>query len=648
MKNSLTKEFLEKHLELWKTKVSKRKKWHELVLSYKEQHLRLTERLDAILKIFNIEEIDLLRDTFQEYEKKSKNKDNTFFEVFNNEKHIKKVFEIEYFQKNVEQYKETYFYEKIKDGHDAYLQNLKNFNDDVKKSFDKVGNWKKEEDSKLKYNSGKSKGCMLQYLIIEYLSENLGINFDKSKIIKFYDLSIKILWTPHSIKNAIGLHYNVNNNNFILQLLEFYKKINNINTSEWKEALNGAWKKEGNSFHVFNGNSLLELYSWINLGTEDEKKFISIYNDKTVSTLQILMGNLDDKLKDDNFYEMYKKYVNIYKPYPGNIEDNILKAIYADQFFQYIHELEIEEMNKNMIFYGAPGTGKTYHVTKQLIDFYNVKESNFKIVQFHPSYGYEDFIEGIKPKGLTKDGNIKFELVNGEFKQFCINASKKPNEDFYFIVDEINRAELSRTFGELLYCFEYRVKFEDDGSINYNKNKTNLIRTQYSNLIDNLENKDELSLYIYEDKSYFGIPENVYFIGTMNDIDRSIDCFDMALRRRFVWIRKDCDLEIVEEWLYEKKISDEISLRYIEACEALNKFIEGLNLGKSYQIGHAYFMKLKLENNSDNLKEDMLNELWEKNIKPLLTEYLKVDYNEHEIKDKLVIAKSKFCLKDSN
>ena len=101
-----------------------------------------------------------------------------------------------------------------------------------------------------------------------------------------------------------------------------------------------------------------------------------------------------------------------------------------------------------------------------------MKESNFKIVQFHPSYGYEDFIEGVKPKGLTQDGNIKFELVNGEFKQFCIDASKKPNEKFYFIVDEINRAELSRTFGELLYCFEYRVKFEDNGSIDNNKKKT--------------------------------------------------------------------------------------------------------------------------------------------------------------------------------
>jgi hypothetical protein len=490
---------------------------------------------------------------------------------------------------------------------------------------------------------------MLQYLIIEYLAEELGDSLDSSKLIKFYDLSIKILWTPHSIKNAIGLHYHVNNNNFILQLLEFYKKISKPNSNEWKELLSSSWKENGNTFNVFNGNSLLELYSWINLGTNDDRKFISIYNDKTISTLQILMKNQDSNVEDDKFYEMYKDYLNIYEPYPDNITDNVLKAIYADQFFQYIHELEIEEMNHNMIFYGAPGTGKTYHVTKQLIDFNNVEEANFKVVQFHPSYGYEDFIEGVKPKGLTSDGNIKFELVNGEFKQFCIDASKKPKEKFYFIVDEINRAELSRTFGELLYCFEYRVEFEDDGTINYDKNKTNFIRTQYSNLIDNLDNKDELSLFVHDDKSYFGIPENVYFIGTMNDIDRSIDSFDMALRRRFVWIRKDCDLEVVQEWLFEKAIAEDISDKYIKACESLNIYIEkDLGLGKSFQIGHAYFMKLQLEDNSDNLKEEMLEQLWNNNIKPLLNEYLRAEDVENKIEEKLLPAKERFSLKDEN
>ncbi len=280
-----------------------------------------------------------------------------------------------------------------------------------------------------------------------------------------------------------------------------------------------------------------------------------------------------------------------------------------------------------------------------MIDLHDVKESNFKLVQFHPSYWYEDFIEGVKPKGLTKDGNIKFELVNGEFKQFCIDAKERPNEKFYFIVDEINRAELSRTFGELLYCLEYRVRFEDNGIVDYKNNKTNLIRTQYSNLIDSLDNKNNLSLIIHEGKSYFGIPENVYFIGTMNDIDRSIDSFDMALRRRFVWVRKDCDLEVVSEWLYEQGVADDISAIYLQACENLNSYIEkDLALGKSYQIGHAYFMKLQIEENSNNLKEEMLDLLWNNNIKPLLNEYLRAEYQNNEIDEKLKKAKERFSL----
>ncbi len=348
-KIDLKQEFLVKQLELWKAKVSKRKRWDELVLSYNEKHKELKLRLESITKIFNENDIKIIEDKFKDYAEKSKKRENIFFDKFDNKDHIGKVFAADYFNKNIEAYKETYFYEKVKECHSAYIENMKNFNNDVKKSFDKVGNWKTGEDLKLKYNSGKSKGAMLQYLIIEYLAENLKSEVDKGKIINFYDLSINILWTPHSIKNAIGLHYNVNNNNFILDLLDFYKKISDIHNTEWKDFLSSSWKAEGNTFHIFNGNSLLELYSWINLGVEQEDKFISIYNDKTVSTLKILLNNVNDKISDNEFYEMYKKYINQYEPYPKEVEDNILKAIYADQFFQYIHELEIEELNKNII-----------------------------------------------------------------------------------------------------------------------------------------------------------------------------------------------------------------------------------------------------------------------------------------------------------
>ena len=160
-------------------------------------------------------------------------------------------------------------------------------------------------------------------------------------------------------------------------------------------------------------------------------------------------------------------------------------------------------------------------------------ESNdkyYKVVQFHPSFSYEDFIDGVKPVG-NKDGNLQLGLVNGIFKEMCIEAYKeleryKENPEnakkFYFIADEINRAELSRVFGELLLCLEdtKRLKFVDgivDGA---------LIETQNASLWE--EGKHEVVKI--KDKLYFGVPENIYFIGTMNDIDRSIESFDLALR----------------------------------------------------------------------------------------------------------------------
>ncbi|NLC28291.1 MAG: hypothetical protein GX780_05900, partial [Campylobacteraceae bacterium] len=144
-----TKEFLERHLELWKFKVCKRKKWNELVLSYKEKRGEVKIKLAEIINIFSDSDINAIRDKFEDYATKSKNRDNSFFELFDNKEHIEKVFEERYFNKTIENYKETYFYEKVKECHHAYLNNIKNFNNDVKKSFDKVGNWKRGEDTKL-------------------------------------------------------------------------------------------------------------------------------------------------------------------------------------------------------------------------------------------------------------------------------------------------------------------------------------------------------------------------------------------------------------------------------------------------------------------------------------------------------------------
>ncbi|MEI8087646.1 MAG: AAA family ATPase [Paludibacter sp.] len=119
--------------------------------------------------------------------------------------------------------------------------------------------------------------------------------------------------------------------------------------------------------------------------------------------------------------------------------------------WRYVNARTIADAdNPNVIMYGPPGTGKTYSVVNSLDFVCQGDSARYELLQFHPSFTYEDFIEGIKPKGVSKDGNIRFELVNGVFKNFCIKAKNTPDKPFYFVVDEINRANLSSVFGETL------------------------------------------------------------------------------------------------------------------------------------------------------------------------------------------------------
>lgn len=295
------------------------------------------------------------------------------------------------------------------------------------------------------------------------------------------------------------------------------------------------------------------------------------------------------------------------------------KAIEKDEFIETLRK------GKNIIYYGAPGTGKTFGVKSNIENIVEDIDKQFVMTQFHPSYSYEDFIEGIKPATLV-GGVMNFELKDGEFKIFCENAKNdeevflKENNfydaikkyGYFFFVDEINRAELSRVFGELLYSLEYR-------------GKAGKIKTQYSSL----RNNDE----------YFYIPENLFFIGTMNDVDRSIDSFDLALRRRFIWLRKDCHYQVILNEIKDKKTE-----QFKEACEKLNAYIVALDgLGEKYQIGHSYFLKISSYKNGQ-ITQNSMNELFDLHIEPLLTEYLRVEYDEKGIKQHLEEARKKFRL----
>lgn len=363
--------------------------------------------------------------------------------------------------------------------------------------------------------------------------------------------------------------------------------------------------------------------------------------------------------------------------------------------------LELLNSNKNIILTGAPGTGKTFlakQIAKQMIGVQTDEEledcGQFAFVQFHPSYDYTDFVEGLRPTAPDETGNIGFELRDGIFKSFCQKASEsklsdvidnfdeswenllsqvrnsiaqgvltkigswdyglsskeslkysslntpsqynftitkknvydayqgkqarpsgafqKDMEDvvnylksnfgllefvnkqentkngiknFVFVIDEINRGEISKIFGELFFSIDPSYR-----------GKKGAVKTQYSNLHDN-------------EREVFFVPENVFIIGSMNDIDRSVESFDFAMRRRFTWV------EITAEQSADNmNLPDKAKNKMANLNEQIS-LIEGLN--NSYHIGAAYFL------DSDGIPREDFNLVWDFRIEPLLKEYLR-------------------------
>lgn len=346
-------------------------------------------------------------------------------------------------------------------------------------------------------------------------------------------------------------------------------------------------------------------------------------------------------------YMIYERAIKNLNNNGENKENEYSTALSNALWKLYSLSFTIDANSPNVIYYGAPGTGKTYSVKTALkLLLGGDYDKRCKWVQFHPGYTYEDFIEGIKPVSIN-NGQVQLEVVNGIFKDFCIKAKEDQNNDYYFVVDEINRANLSAVFGETLTLLE--PSYRDDPS----SNERNLIETPLSPIIKKLRddnNKDNNLIYNSEEVANnqspsvkFGIPKNIRFIGTMNDVDKSIDSFDLALRRRFKWIRKDCDYNVLEDELMGGNFkSDEIN-DYIDRCQALNDFIsKTCGLGKSYELGHSYFMRIKDECKNKKITEGTKKRLFNETIAPLLTEYLRGFNEEKEIENKLKQAENIF------
>ena len=264
-----------------------------------------------------------------------------------------------------------------------------------------------------------------------------------------------------------------------------------------------------------------------------------------------------------------------YDPYTA---EDFLQDVYMDKNrYQTLKALLLTK--KNVILQGAPGVGKTFAVKRLAYSIMEEKDtSRVQMVQFHQSYSYEDFIMGFRP---TETG---FTLKKGVFYEFCRKAEKDDERPYFFIIDEINRGNLSKIFGELFM------------------------------LIESDKRGVELQL-LYADEQ-FSIPGNIHIIGMMNTADRSLAMLDYALRRRFAFFEMPPAFESLGFQTYKVKINNSKFDRLIETVERLNEEIaEDDSLGEGFRIGHSYFCT------NININDEWLRSVVEFELIPLLKEY---------------------------
>ena len=268
------------------------------------------------------------------------------------------------------------------------------------------------------------------------------------------------------------------------------------------------------------------------------------------------------------------------KEFPEYSVEKFLEEVYMDGD-SYDTLVELIRVKKNVILQGAPGVGKTFAAKRLAYSMMGVKDQErVMMVQFHQSYTYEDFIEGFRPSS-TSNG---FEIKKGSFYNFCKKAADDLENEYFFIIDEINRGNLSKIFGELFM------------------------------LIENDKRGNALQL-LYSDEKFF-VSANVYIIGMMNTADRSLAMLDYALRRRFAFFEMKPGFDSDGFREYRMALGNSKFDRLIDCVEKLNTVIEADDsLGEGFCIGHSYFCNLK------TVTDKALSNIVEYEMVPLLKEY---------------------------
>lgn len=318
------------------------------------------------------------------------------------------------------------------------------------------------------------------------------------------------------------------------------------------------------------------------------------------------------KVIDDNNNEQLDEVKGFLERFEPEGSSNTMGD--ADKGKNEIDEYTLPSVNT--ILYGPPGTGKTYNSIKYAVDTIDRKSrwdsaktytdyinkfnelkaaGRIAFTTFHQSYGYEEFIEGIKPflgkRGVKRGrSDLNYKISDGVFKEFCNKAASDRSNQYVFIIDEINRGNISKIFGELITLIEDSKR---DGE------------------------KEAMSVILPYSQEEFSVPENVYILGTMNTADRSIALMDTALRRRFEFIEM-----MPKEELLTDIVIDNVNVK--EMLETMNRRIEAL-YDREHTLGHAFFMPLT---NEEKATIEQLESIFKNKIIPLLQEYFYEDYEK--------------------
>lgn len=273
-------------------------------------------------------------------------------------------------------------------------------------------------------------------------------------------------------------------------------------------------------------------------------------------------------LENEEFIEESKKYEKAH----------FLKEVYMTEE-KYDSLVSVLKKKKNVILQGAPGVGKTFTAKRLAYSIMGeIDEERVEFIQFHQNYSYEDFMMGYKP---FEDG---FRLKYGIFYKFCQKASAHPDKDYFFIIDEINRGNMSKIFGELLMLIEADYR-DTEITLAYNDSK-------------------------------FSVPNRLHIIGMMNTADRSLAMIDYALRRRFSFIDIEPGFSSEGFLNYKKRLNYAHFDKLIQCIMELNDAISGdPSLGRGFYIGHSYFCGM------DQCSTEELKDIIEFDILPMLSEY---------------------------